>query len=127
MTAHLDNIHQTLSELAVGNPQWVLAAVQLNQTGGVRGGEGANRSASMVLHLHKLWANKHEPSRPKKYKAFFEMVDTRYTPEGNIGDSGEEVEDEDTGRASGCRTGLLAGRRASDGAGATAPPGGGRG
>ena len=97
MTAHLDNIHQTLSELAVANPQWVLAAVQLNQTGGVRGGEGANQSASMVLHLHKLWANKHEPSRPKKYKAFFEMVDTRYTPEGNIGDSGEEVEDEDTG------------------------------
>ena len=25
------------------------------------------------------------------------MVDTRYTAEGNIGDSGEEVEDEETG------------------------------
>ena len=97
MTAHLDNIHQTLSELAVANPQWILAAVQLNQTGGVRGGEGANQSASMVLHLHKIWANKNEPGAKKKYKAFFEMVDTRYTAEGNIGDSGEEVEDEETG------------------------------
>lgn len=95
MTEHLDNVHQTLSELAVNTPQWILAAVQLNQTGGVRGGEGANQAASMVLHVHKVWANKHEPGQPKKYEAWMEMVDTRYTEERNIGDDGEIEETPD--------------------------------
>jgi replicative DNA helicase len=93
MTEHLDNVHQTLAELAANNPLWVLSAVQLNQTGGVRGGEGANAAANMVMHMHKVWMNEDSPHQPRKYGAWMEMVDTRYTEEMNVGDDGKPVED----------------------------------
>ena len=93
MTEHLDNVHQTLAELAANNPLWVLAAVQLNQTGGVRGGEGANAAANMVMHMHKVWMNEDRPHEPRKYGAWMEMVDSRYTEEMNIGDDGKPVEE----------------------------------
>ena len=95
MTEHLDRTHQTLANLAVDTPQWIVGAVQLNQTGGVRGGEGANQAASMVWHIHKVWLNKKWPGEPKKFGAWFEMKNTRYTPEGNIGDDGEEEDTPD--------------------------------
>lgn len=92
-TQHLDRIHRKLAALAVNTPQFVIAAVQRNPTGGVRGGEGAIQSASMVINIHSQESKYQVPGTATKYDAFLEVPFSRYTPPFNIGDNGEEDED----------------------------------
>jgi replicative DNA helicase len=88
-TEHLDNVHQTFAELAGNLPLWVLAAVQINQTGGIRGGEGGNLAAHMVMHQHKVALPQNDGTGVRRYGTYLEMVDTRYTEEINVGDDGQ--------------------------------------
>jgi hypothetical protein len=93
-TQHLDRIHRKLAALAVNTPQFIIAAVQRNPTGGVRGGEGAIQSASMVINIHSLEAKEQIPGEAKRYEAFFEIPYSRYTAACNIGDDGGTDEDD---------------------------------
>jgi replicative DNA helicase len=92
-TQHLDRIHRKLAALAVNTPQWIIGAVQRNPTGGVRGGEGAIQSASMVINIHSQEAEHQTPGTATKYEAYFEIPYSRYTPPTNIGNNGKEEED----------------------------------
>lgn len=55
---------------------WILALAQLNQEGNIRGGEGVRLAFDQVYGLH--------PAETVG-RAYLEMMDSRYTPHGDIG------------------------------------------
>ncbi len=87
-TAHLDQVHQTLAELCTNNPLWILGLVQMNQTGGVRGGEGAMAAASNVCYLHKVEDVPADPEEPMTYRAWIEVAKNRHSARMNVGGPG---------------------------------------
>lgn len=83
-TQHLDNVAQTIAEFCSDHPIWVCAAAQMNQDGTVRGGKGLNAACDMLLALHKMEFDG-LGEQPAYYKAWIEMMATRYTPTTHIG------------------------------------------
>ena len=92
-TAHLDHVHQTLAELATNNPLWIVGLAQLNQTGGVRGGDGAIAAASNVCYLHKIEAPPDDPEEPMQYKLWIEVAKNRHNAQIHVGGPGGVDED----------------------------------
>jgi replicative DNA helicase len=92
MTAHLDDVNQTIAEFVGSYPIWVCAAAQMNQEGGVRGGRGMNAAADMVLGINKIEYDGIEGEAPY-YKAWIEMHASRYTPVIHIGSEDEPAYD----------------------------------
>lgn len=50
-TNHLDNVNQTLAEMAASYPLWIAAGAQLNDDGGVRGGKGMAAACDVLFNL----------------------------------------------------------------------------
>lgn len=50
-TNHLDNVNQTLAEMAASYPLWIVAGAQLNDDGGVRGGKGMAAACDVLFNL----------------------------------------------------------------------------
>lgn len=92
MTAHLDDVNQTIAEFVSSYPIWVCAAAQMNQEGGIRGGRGMAAAADMVLGINKIEYEGVEGSAPY-YKSWIEMQATRYTPTIHIGTEEEPAYD----------------------------------
>ena len=83
---HLDNVAQTIVEAAKSYGLWIVVAAQLNQTGGVRGGEGLLNACDQVYYLHRS-EQKDAQGNVTGYnpEAWLEMRATRFTPIREVG------------------------------------------
>ena len=78
MSVHHDAIAYTCANLAKTLSIWVIAAAQLNQTNGLRGGEGALMAADQVYHLR-------ECENGEEGALYLSLTESRYTRYMDIG------------------------------------------
>jgi len=76
---HLDDVAQWMKEFAKKYNVALICASQINQEGNTRGGEGMRIAFDQVYQLHRIGDEK------TSNLIWAEMMDTRYTPWGNIG------------------------------------------
>jgi replicative DNA helicase len=74
---HLRRVAQSLADLARRLGIWILTAVQLNQDGNSRGGEGIKLACDAYLSMHR---------EPGQMSAWLELEECRYAANGNLGD-----------------------------------------
>jgi replicative DNA helicase len=73
---HLRRVAQSLADLSRRLGMWILTAVQLNQEGNSRGGEGIKLACDAYLSMHR---------EPAQLGAYLELEDCRYAPVGSLG------------------------------------------
>jgi replicative DNA helicase len=87
-TNHLDNVAQTLAELAAGYPIWIAVGAQQNDEGGVRGGKGLAAACDVLFGLDdsdpedSRCVDAHGQERVRRHLT---MQFSRYTPPRDIG------------------------------------------
>lgn len=77
---HQDEVAQWAADYGRHMGIFSIVTAQINQTGTIRGGEGARMACDQGYEIH---APEDDPSRSARW---LEMIETRYTPWMNIGD-----------------------------------------
>ena len=77
---HLDNVSQTLAELAKNYDLWIACAFQLNRDGDARGGDGLMMACDMSYAMHRV------PIDGMEDDVWLECLASRYAPWTSIGD-----------------------------------------
>lgn len=75
---HLRRVAQSLADLSRRLGIWILTAVQLNQEGNSRGGEGIKLACDGYLSMHR---------EPGQNGAWLDLEECRYAPSGNLGNA----------------------------------------
>lgn len=75
---HLDNVAQWIADFCREQNMWSVVFAQINQEGNTRGGEGLRLACDQMYQIHRP-----DVTMPHTY---VEMMDTRYTAWGDIGD-----------------------------------------
>lgn len=78
--SHLDRVAQWIADFCRQQGIWSITMAQINQEGNTRGGEGIRLAFDQVYQMH---VNGDNPGNPGRW---LEMLDTRYTQWGHIGD-----------------------------------------
>lgn len=73
---HLRRVAQSLADLSRRLGMWILTAVQLNQEGNSRGGEGIKLACDAYLSMHR---------ESGQLGAYLELEECRYAPVGSLG------------------------------------------
>lgn len=74
---HLRRVAQSLADLSRRLGIWILTAVQLNQEGNSRGGEGIKLACDAYMSMHR---------EPGQSGAWIELEECRYAANGKLGD-----------------------------------------
>jgi len=88
-TNHLDNVNQTLAEMAASYPLWIVAGAQLNDDGGVRGGKGMAAACDVLFNLEdsdpgeNIVTDEHGRKIERRHLS---MEFSRYTMSADIGE-----------------------------------------
>jgi replicative DNA helicase len=77
---HLDNVSQTLAELAKNYNLWIACAFQLNRDGDARGGDGLMMACDMAFGINRLATDGRED------EMWLNCLFSRYCPEQDLGD-----------------------------------------
>lgn len=88
-TTHLDNVCQTLAEMASSYPIWICAAAQMNADGGVRGGTGMAQACDVLFNIENSDEIPFVDSSGRRERRHLSMQYSRYTMNTDIGAPGE--------------------------------------
>jgi replicative DNA helicase len=83
-TYWLDVVAQSLAEAAKKYGIWIVVAAQIGRQGTVYGGDGLGRACDVNLKLARVERVEGDP-RDMPHRAWLEMLDSRYTPIGDVG------------------------------------------
>lgn len=84
---HLDNVCQTLAEMAATYPLWIVVGAQQNDDGGVRGGKGLAAACDVLFALDNSDDEPFEDSSGQRERRHLSMQFSRYTMATDIGES----------------------------------------
>lgn len=88
-TTHLDNVCQTLAEMASSYPIWICAAAQMNAEGGVRGGTGMAAACDVLFNIENSDEKPFADSSGRRERRHLSMQYSRYTMNADIGQPNE--------------------------------------
>jgi len=85
---HLDEVAQWIADFGRKHGIWTITMAQINQQGNTRGGEGIRLAFDQVYQIRGMQSEDDPEAEDISVPArWLEMMDTRYTAWGNVGDA----------------------------------------